>query len=303
MANTAQNLQKYLNTHWLRTFTCVDASALINALESDHPIPIYCYLHYDNTNRLDNYLPVLFAKSLQQSLQISIVIQISGEDKQTTYARIAAAGIDPDRLFVFHEYDQITRMYPTICEIQKATPIANLHSGAHDQIYEYTRRITYAAPCFSAALPGIVPRGAHCIHITRDVFTCNLNPQIGNKPTIFTYSMLPPLQGRHGTTHINIEDTLEKCAENIRKLAFSGGCDTLAEHKKYGADISVDISIIYLQALMPDHDLLANIISDYGAGIITTSCVKDYLISTLAEYLPIAAVDPPAIILESRLLQ
>ena len=55
----------------------------------------------------------------------------------------------------------------------------------------------------------------------------------------------------------------------INKYAFSGGQDTVEEHRRLGGNIDVDVSYQYLTFFLEDDDKLAHIKAvrnDYGSG-------------------------------------
>ena len=45
----------------------------------------------------------------------------------------------------------------------------------------------------------------------------------------------------------------------VNKYAFSGGCDTVEDHRKYGGDVTVDIAYQYLTFFLEDDEKLAQI--------------------------------------------
>lgn len=45
----------------------------------------------------------------------------------------------------------------------------------------------------------------------------------------------------------------------VNKYAFSGGRDTVEDHRKYGGDITVDIAYQYLTFFLEDDEKLAQI--------------------------------------------
>jgi len=45
----------------------------------------------------------------------------------------------------------------------------------------------------------------------------------------------------------------------INKYAFSGGRDTVEDHRKYGGDVTVDIAYQYLTFFLEDDEKLAQI--------------------------------------------
>ncbi|GAB4839651.1 hypothetical protein Ancab_029177 [Ancistrocladus abbreviatus] len=69
----------------------------------------------------------------------------------------------------------------------------------------------------------------------------------------------------------------------INKYAFSGGQDSMENHRKYGANLEVDIPIKYPRFLLEDDAELEHIRMEYGAGRMLTGEVKKRLIEVLSE--------------------
>ncbi|VDN85514.1 unnamed protein product [Brugia pahangi] len=60
----------------------------------------------------------------------------------------------------------------------------------------------------------------------------------------------------------------------INKYAFSGGRDTVEEHRKYGGNCDVDISYQFLRYFMEDDDELESIRQRYANGELLTGELK-----------------------------
>ncbi|CAK9140413.1 unnamed protein product [Ilex paraguariensis] len=73
------------------------------------------------------------------------------------------------------------------------------------------------------------------------------------------------------------------CVLMINKYAFSGGQDSVENHRKYGANLEVDIPIKYLGFFLDDDAELDHIRREYGAGRMLTGEVKKRLIEVLTE--------------------
>jgi len=80
---------------------------------------------------------------------------------------------------------------------------------------------------------------------------------------------------------IFLTDTPKQIKTKINKHAFSGGKDTVEEHREKGGDISVDIPYQYLTFFLEDDDRLAQIKDDYSSGAMLTGELKKILIETL----------------------
>ena len=97
-------------------------------------------------------------------------------------------------------------------------------------------------------------------------------------------------KGEHGkmsasnkASAIYLTDTPEQIKEKINKHAFSGGRDTIEEHRKYGANLDVDVSYQYLTFFLEDDAELADITEKYRTGKLLTYEVKARLIEVLSE--------------------
>jgi tryptophanyl-tRNA synthetase len=61
------------------------------------------------------------------------------------------------------------------------------------------------------------------------------------------------------TSSIFLTDTPNQIKTKINKYAFSGGRDTVEEHRQYGGNTEVDVSYQYLTFFMEDDKRLAEI--------------------------------------------
>ena len=69
------------------------------------------------------------------------------------------------------------------------------------------------------------------------------------KPASIYSTFFPALQGKKSkmsssdpTTSILLTDTAKEIKDKINKYAFSGGRQTVEEHREKGADIDIDVS-------------------------------------------------------------
>ncbi|GER39631.1 tryptophan--tRNA ligase [Striga asiatica] len=122
--------------------------------------------------------------------------------------------------------------------------------------------------------------------MTRDVA-----PRIGyHKPALIESSFFPALQGETGkmsasdpNSAIYVTDSAKDIKNKINRYAFSGGQDSIENHRKYGANLEVDIPIKYLGFFLEDDSELEHIRTEYGAGRMLTGEVKKRLIEVLTE--------------------
>ena len=90
----------------------------------------------------------------------------------------------------------------------------------------------------------------YLLRMTRDAA-----PRLGFlKPALIHSSFFPALQGARSkmsasdaNSSIFLSDSPEQISTKIKKYAFSGGKDSVAEHRKVGGDCDTDISYQYLR--------------------------------------------------------
>jgi tryptophanyl-tRNA synthetase len=87
-------------------------------------------------------------------------------------------------------------------------------------------------------------------------------------------------------TAIYTTDTPEMVKKKINKYAFSGGKDTLEEHRKHGGNPDVDISFQYLRMFLEEDDAkLAKIEKDYRSGKLLSGELKAITIDKINAFL------------------
>ena len=83
-----------------------------------------------------------------------------------------------------------------------------------------------------------------------------------------------------------LTDTAEEVEKKIKKYAFSGGRETLEEHRKKGGNPDIDVSFQYLKYFFePDDKKLKEIYNDYKSGKMLTSELKDITIEKINKFL------------------
>ncbi|KAK2665476.1 hypothetical protein Ddye_004050 [Dipteronia dyeriana] len=98
--------------------------------------------------------------------------------------------------------------------------------------------------------------------MTRDVA-----PRIGyRKPALIESSFFPALQGEHrkmsasdSNSAIYFTDSAKVIKNKINQYAFSGGQESLQQHRKLGANLDVDIPVKYLNFFLDDDAELEHI--------------------------------------------
>ncbi len=112
-------------------------------------------------------------------------------------------------------------------------------------------------------------------------------------PISSTYHIfLPGLKGSgkmsssDSTSYIAMTDSEKEVERKIKKYAFSGGKDTIAEHREKGGNPDIDVSFQYLRMFFePDDKKLENIRQNYQNGDMLTSELKQILIDKINDFL------------------
>lgn len=85
---------------------------------------------------------------------------------------------------------------------------------------------------------------------------------------------------------IALTDTPEEATKKIKKYAFSGGKDTVEEHRMHGGNPDIDVSFQYLKYFFePDDNKLKRIYDDYKSGKLLSGELKQILIDKMSLFL------------------
>jgi tryptophanyl-tRNA synthetase len=301
-------------------FSHRDLEKILDAYEAKETIYLYTgrgpssdSLHIGHT------IPFIFTKWLQDALNAVLVIQITDDEKflrdtdlsladthhfaMENIKDIIACGFNVEKTFIFIDTEYIQYLYPRTCQVNRYLS-ANLVKkcfGFEDDssnIGYLAFPGTQMAPCFPDTFPHIfggldqskircfIPMGCEqdvYFRLVRDI-----SEKLGCiKPAVIHSKFIPSLTGgakmsaSSKNQSVYLTDTPKEIAKKIKKHAFSGGRETLAEHRKYGADLSVDVSIKYLEVFLEDDAQLEDIKEKYGSGDMTTGEVKAILIEVL----------------------
>ncbi|KAL9086531.1 MAG: hypothetical protein Q9159_004120 [Coniocarpon cinnabarinum] len=111
------------------------------------------------------------------------------------------------------------------------------------------------------------------------------------KPALIHAKFVTALRGPEGkmsasdaTSAIFMTDTPKQIKDKINKYAFSGGRETLEEHREKGGDPDIDVAYNYLSYFLEDDAELAKLAADYRKGDLLTGELKKKCISVLTDY-------------------
>jgi tryptophanyl-tRNA synthetase len=194
-------------------------------------------------------------------------------------------------------------MYPQACKVAKKITFSTVKASFGFNESTNVGSIFYtsmqAVPAFLPSvlkgknIPCLIPLGVDQdthFRVSRDVI-----PKLGyTKPAIMHCIFLPPLTGVEGKMSasglneatIFTTDTPEEVKRKINKYAFSGGRDTIEEHRKLGGNPDIDVSFQYLRMFFePEDKKLEKIEKEYKNGKMLTGELKSYLIEKINIFL------------------
>lgn len=224
---------------------------------------------------------------------------------------IIAFGFDPERTFIFSDCEYIQYLYKNSLKIQKAITYNQIKAlfgfNDSDNIGKIGFPAVQCAPCLSDSFPHIFGMRKDATSlipcaIDQDPYfrlTRDIAQKLGYpKPCTIYGKFLPALQGMQtkmsssNATAKNPTDTIilmsdkpKEIRKKINKHAFSGGRDNVEEHRKYGANLDVDISYRYLEFFLEDDQKLEEIAKKYKSGEMLTGEIKSELANVLEKFI------------------
>lgn len=257
-----------------------------------------------------------FTKWLQDKLNIDLWFQFTDDEKflfksksyeeiqKWTYENmldVIAMGFDPKKTHFLVDTQHADIIYKEAIKVAKKITFSMVKSSFGFNESTNIGSIFYtsvqAVPAFlpsilkkkkiACLIPHAVDQDPH-FRLTRDIL-----PKLGHyKPASIQCSFLPPLTGVDGKMSsskehsIFLTDSPKDVERKIKKYAFSGGKETLDEHRKKGGNPDIDVSFQYLRMFFePDDKKLQQIYEDYKSGKMLTSELKQILIDKINAFL------------------
>ena len=266
---------------------------------------------------IGHLVPFLVAKSLQEEFNCDVFIPVSDDEKfyvkenlsfedsikfgKEDILDLIALGFKPGKTFIFQDF-VYTDIYKYAAKIAKKMTYSTAKStfGLKPEnnvgwsFYPAMQAAHILFPQFRTHKHiSVVPVGIDqdpFIRLTRDIAESkDINLE---KPAALHSKFLPSLSGSakmsssDSTGQINLADSPKEVEMKIKKYAFSGGKDTLEEHRKHGGNPDVDVSFQYLKFFFePDDKKLQKIHDDYKSGKLLTSELKEILIEKINAFL------------------
>lgn len=253
-----------------------------------------------------------FAKWLQDKFDVELWFQFTDDEKflykNMTYEEIqewtkdnmrdvVAMGFNPKKTHFLIDTKHAGIMYPEAIKVAKKITFSTIKSAFGFTDSNNIGSIFYTAmqtvPCF---LPNILNNeNKYCLipmgvdqdphfRVSRDVIE-----KLGHKkPSIIHAKFMSPLTGAEGKSSssdsdkaILLTDDAKTVKRKINKYAFSGGRDTVEEHREKGGNVDVDVACQWLKYFEDDDEKLTEIYDKYSKGELLSGEVKAILIDKI----------------------
>lgn len=293
-----------------------DLEKLLDAYEKGEKFFLYTGCGPSGPIHLGHYSIWNFVKWLQDKFNVELWFQFTDDEKflykDKTYEEIqewthenmldvAAIGFDPKKTHFLIDTKHAGIMYPEAIKVAKKITFSTIKAAFGFTDSNNIGSIFYTAmQTVPAFLPNVLNgREDYCLipmavdqdphfRISRDVIE-----KLGHKkPTIIHSKFMSPLTGSQGKSSssssdktILMTDDAKTVKRKINKYAFSGGRDTVEEHRREGGDVEVDVACQWLKYFEEDDEKLAEIYDKYTKGELLSGEVKAKLIEKVNEIL------------------
>ncbi|HIH63673.1 MAG TPA: tryptophan--tRNA ligase [Nanoarchaeota archaeon] len=257
-----------------------------------------------------------FVKWLQETFDVELWFQFTDDEKflykdksyeeiqKWTYENmldVIAMDFDPKKTHFLIDTKHAGIMYPEAIKVAKKITFSTIKAAFGFTDSNNIGSIFYTAmqtvPVFLPNVlnktnkPCLIPLGfdqdPH-FRISRDVIE-----KLGHqKPAIMHAKMMPAITGidekMSSTDHekaILMTDSPKVVKNKINKYAFSGGRDTIEEHRKFGGNPDIDVAYQWLIYLEENDEKLKQIHDDYKSGKLLSGELKQILIDKINNYL------------------
>ncbi len=291
-----------------------DLKFVLDEYEKGNKFFLYTGRAPSGHTHLGHLIPWIFTKWLQDKFGVELWFQFPDEEKflfkedltleeteKYTYENmldIIALGFDAKKTHFIVDTKHAGIMYKEAIKVATAKASFGFTNDQNIGAIFYTAMQAVPAflPCvihkkkMPCLIPHAIDQDPH-FRVSRDVI-----PKIGYyKPASIQCRFLPGLGGISSdgkmSTSSGDNSTIyttddEKTVKNkIMKYAFSGGKDTVEEHRKYGGNPDIDVSYQWLSFFEEDDKKLEKIYNDYKSGKLLSGELKQILIDKATDFL------------------
>jgi tryptophanyl-tRNA synthetase len=258
-----------------------------------------------------------FIKWLQDKLDIELWFQFTDDEKylfkDKTFKEIQnwthenmldiiALGFDPKKTHFLIDTKHANLIYPEAIKVAKKITFSTVKSS-----FGFANETNIGSIFFTAmqAVPSFLPsiinnKKMFCLiphavdqdphfRVTRDIVKKLGYP----KPAAIQCRFLPSLAGIQADGKMSsskgqaiyLTDSPKQVKNKINKYAFSGGQDTLEEHRKFGGNPDIDVAYQWLTFFEEDDKKLEKIYKEYKSGKLLSGELKKILIDKINNFL------------------
>jgi tryptophanyl-tRNA synthetase len=255
-----------------------------------------------------HYLPFYITKKLQDILKCKVVIQITDDEKyiydrdnvlelseyqemaEENIKDIIAFGFSKKDTFIFRNTKFIDKMYEYDLRLKKRFTNNQIINSFGVDMSDNCGRVSYPTlqmvPCIPKVFEPFISSDALCLipcaddqdvyfRLVRDV----LEKMGYKKPSLVYVGYVPSLQGMDNKmssskpeTAIFLSDGNKVIKKKISR-AFSGGKETIEEHREKGGNCKVDVPLNILKYFIPKEEF-KDICKSYSSGELLSGELK-----------------------------
>lgn len=259
----------------------------------------------------------IFTKWLQDKFDLELWFQFTDDEKflfkdksydeiqkwlHENMLDIIALGFDPKKTHFLIDTKHAALMYPEAVKVAKKITFSTVKAAfGFTNDYNVGQIFFTAMQAVPAFLPSIIKKKKmfclipHAVdqdphfRVSREAIQKLGYPKPGSIQSVF----LPGLagiseDGKMSSSKgqaIYLTDTPDEVKKKINKYAFSGGQDTIEEHRKKGGNPDIDIAYQWLTFFEEDDTKLKKIHDDYKSGKLLSGELKKILIDKLNTFL------------------
>ncbi|MBI3034550.1 tryptophan--tRNA ligase [Candidatus Woesearchaeota archaeon] len=306
--------------HFLRRkifFSHRDLNWILDEYEKGNKFYLYTGRGPSGNTHIGHLVPWIFTKWLQDKFDAELWFQMTDDEKYLFNERleleevnklayenaldVIALGFRQGKTFIFSDIDYAKTLYRQSLRVARKLTVSTAKAvfGFNDSnnVGQLFFTSVQSVPSFLPSvlkgknvpclIPHAIDQDAH-FRVTRDIA-----PKLGYyKPASIHCRFLPPLTGPGGKMSASVAETAiyttdapEIAERKIRRYAFSGGRDTIDEHRRKGGNPDIDVSYQWLTFFEESDEKLRNIYDDYKTGALLTGELKQILIEKLSAFL------------------
>ncbi|KAI0535589.1 tryptophanyl-tRNA synthetase [Xylaria digitata] len=263
-------------------FSHRDLEVILDRYEKKDPFFIYTGRGpSSDVMHIGHMVPFELTKWLSDVFEVPLVVMLTDDEKYLIssmdrsteeYKRFArenakdiiAVGFNPERTFIFSDFDFMGgEFYRNVVQIAK-----RISRGTADASFGFDSTTNIGKVHFTA-----------------------IQALKYAKPPLIHARFLDGLQGPGSkmsasveSTAIYLSDSPKQTSKKINQRAFSGGQETVQEHRAKGGNPEVDISYRYLTFFLEDDEELQRIEQDYRSGKMLTGEIKKICADELTKF-------------------